>query len=163
MLLLLLAVGLLLSLLLIPLGLPGLWVMLGVALLYDVLEPFRSIGMWVIGIAVVIALLTELAEFLLGGRYARKYGGSRRAGWGAIVGGLVGAVVGFPIPILGPMIGGFIGAFVGALGAEMTVRSDTRAATRAATGAVVGRAVAVALKVAVGTALAAWFFAAALT
>lgn len=163
MLLLLLAVGLLLSLFLIPLGLPGLWVMLGVALLYDVFEPFRTIGPWVLGIAAVIALLTEVVEFLLGGRYARKYGGSRRAGWGAIVGGLVGAVIGVPIPILGPMIGGFIGAFVGALGAELTVRSDTRAATRAATGAVVGRAVAVALKVAVGTALAAWFFAAALT
>ena len=163
MLLLLLAVGLLLSLLLIPLGLPGLWVMLGVALLYDAFEPFRSIGMWVIGAAVVIALLTELAEFLLGGRYARKYGGSRRAGWGAIVGGLVGAVIGVPIPIVGPMIGGFVGAFVGALGAEMTVRSDHRAATRAATGAVVGRAVAMALKVAVGTALAAWFFVAAMT
>ena len=163
MLLLLLAVGLLLSLFLIPIGLPGLWVMLGVALLYDLVEPFRSIGPWVLGTAAVIALLTEVVEFVLGGRYARKYGGSRRAGWGAIVGGLVGAVIGFPIPILGPMIGGFIGAFVGALGAEMTVRSDTRAATRAATGAVVGRAVAVALKVAVGTALAAWFFAAALT
>lgn len=163
MLLLLLAAGLLLSLFLIPIGLPGLWLMLGLALLYDVLEPVRSIGMWVIGAATVVALLTELVEFALGGRYARKYGGSRRAGWGAIVGGLVGAVIGVPIPIVGPMIGGFVGAFVGALGAELTVRPDTRAAARAATGALVGRAVAVALKVAVGTALAAWLFVAALT
>lgn len=162
MLLLLLALGLLLSLLLIPIGLPGLWVMLGVALLYDVLEPARNIGPWVLGAAAIVALCTEGVEFVLGGRYARKYGGSRRAGWGAIVGGLVGAVIGFPVPIVGPMIGGFIGAFLGALGAELTVRSDTRAATRAATGAIVGRAVAVALKVAVGTALAAWLFAAAL-
>jgi uncharacterized protein len=163
MLLLLLAAGLLLSLFLIPLGLPGLWLMLGIGLLYDVLEPTRAIGTGAIVGAALLVLVAEGIEFVLGGRYARKYGGSRRAGWGAILGGLVGAVIGFPIPILGPMIGGFIGAFVGALGAEMTVRSDTRAATRAATGAVVGRAVAVALKVAVGTALAAWFFAAALT
>ena len=163
MLLLLLAVGLLVSLLLIPLGLPGLWLMLGVALLYDVLEPYRDIGPGVLGGAALLAFGTELVEFVLGGRYARKYGGSKRAGWGAIVGGLVGAVIGFPVPIIGPMIGGFLGAFVGALGAELTVRSDARAATRVATGALVGRAVAVALKVAVGTAIAAWLFAAALT
>ena len=163
MLLLLLAVGLLLALFLIPIGLPGLWLMLGVGLLYDLIEPSRTIGPWVLGGATVLALGAEVVEFVLGGRYARKYGGSRRAGWGAIVGGLVGAVIGFPLPIVGPMIGGFIGAFAGALGAELTVRSDTRAAARVATGAIVGRAVAVALKVAVGTAIAAWLLAAALT
>ena len=161
MLLLLLAAGLLLSLFLIPLGLPGLWLMLGVALLYDVVEPARAIGTGAIVGAALLVLVGEAIEFVLGGRYARKYGGSRRAAWGAIVGGLVGAVIGVPVPIVGPMIGGFLGAFAGAMAAELTVRSDARAATRVATGAVVGRAAAVAVKVAIGCAIAAWFLVAA--
>ena len=55
----------------------------------------------------------EALEWILAGRFARKYGGSKRAGWGAIIGGIVGAFVGVPIPIVGSVIGAFAGAFVG--------------------------------------------------
>jgi uncharacterized protein YqgC (DUF456 family) len=152
----LLAIGLLLSLLLVPLGLPGLWVMVGLALLFDLLTPAPAIGMaTLLGVA-VLALVAEGIEFVLGARYTRRYGGSRRAGWGAILGGLVGAVIGVPVPIVGPMIGAFLGAFVGALGAEYTVDRDARVATRAAVGALIGRAAAVAVKVGIGFVMATW-------
>lgn len=157
----LLAVALLAALALVPLGLPGLWVMVGVALLHDLLVPAHPIGVPSLIGAVVIAALAELFEFMLGGRFARRYGGSRRAEWGAILGGLVGAFVGVPVPIVGPMIGAFAGAFVGALVAEYTVARDARGASRVAFGALLGRAAAVAMKTALGFVLAIWLVVAA--
>src|ERR1041385_6753814 len=109
---LLLVAILFLSLIMIPLGLPGTWIMVAAALGYQILVPAGGVGtVTVVGTA-VLALVGELIQFFLAGRYARKYGGSRRAGWGATIGGIVGAFMGFPVPLLGPMIGAFIGSFV---------------------------------------------------
>lgn len=147
---------------LIPLGLPGLWLMLAAAFVYDILlgAPDR-IGIWNIAGATVLATLAEVAEFSLAGKYARKYGGSKRAGWGAILGGIVGAFVGVPLPIVGSVIGAFAGAFLGALAFEYTGTRHAGTATRVAWGALVGRVVAAALKVGVGVAIGAWLLVAA--
>ena len=149
------------SLILIPLGLPGLWVMVGIGLVYDMVVTPPPIG-WVpiVGTA-VLALIAEVLEFTISGRYARKYGGSRRAEWGAILGGIAGAMSGIPIPIIGPIIGAFAGSFAGALVAELSRGAERGAATRVATGALIGRAVAVAVKTGVGCAIAAWLLLAA--
>lgn len=152
---LLLAVALVGGLLLIPLGLPGLWLMVGAALLYSYANP-SAISIWTIGALTVLAVIAELIELALSGRYARKYGGSRRAGWGAILGGIVGAFAWTPLPVIGPMIGAFAGAFVGAGVAEMTRGTAVGGATRVATGALLGRIVAVAMKVGIGLVLAVW-------
>lgn len=151
---LLLGVALLAGLFLIPLGLPGLWLMVGAALLYSYAKP--TISIWTIGLLAGLALVAEIIEFALSGRYARKYGGSRRAGWGAILGGIIGAFVWTPLPVIGPMIGAFAGAFAGAFIAELTGGAQVRGATRVATGALLGRIVAVAMKVGVGLVLAVW-------
>src|SRR5919205_1085939 len=106
----------------------------------------------------VLAFVGELVEFALSGSFARKYGGSRRAGWGAILGGIVGAIVGVPIFLIGSMVGAFLGAFVGAWVAELTLGTEVRAATRVATGALLGRIAAVAAKVGVGLVIMVWTF-----
>jgi uncharacterized protein YqgC (DUF456 family) len=144
----------------IPFGLPGLWIMVGSALAYQLLVPGTIGTATVVGTA-VLALIAELLEFTLAGRYARKYGGSRRAGWGAIIGSIVGAIVGVPIPILGSIIGGFIGAFVGAFIAERSLGTAAGGATRVATGALIGRVVAAAMKTAFGVVIAVWILFAA--
>ena len=148
------------SMLLIPLGLPGTWLMVGAALVYNIAVPSGVGTVTVVGTA-VLALVGELLEFSLAARFTRRYGGSRRAGWGAILGGFAGAFVGVPVPVVGPVIGAFLGAFVGALVAEMTVRGDHRAATRAATGALFGRVAAAAMKIALGMVMAVWIVLAA--
>src|SRR5919204_358015 len=148
--LLLLAAFLLLCLVLIPLGLPGTWLMVGAAVAYPILTNDNSVGVVTMAGTGVLALIGEVIEFSLAGRYARKYGGSRRAEWGAILGGMVGAFVGVPVPIVGPIIGAFAGAFIGALVFEYSRGSGAHAATRVATGALIGRVVAAALKVAIG-------------
>ena len=157
----LLAAICLISLFIIPLGLPGTWVMLAAGVGYSILIP-DSIG-WITLVGVtVIAIIAEVFEFTLAGQYARKYGGSRRASWGAIIGGTVGAIVGVPVPIIGSIIGAFAGAFLGALVFEYSRGSGAQVSTRVAWGALIGRAVASAMKVGAGIAISVWLIFAAL-
>jgi uncharacterized protein YqgC (DUF456 family) len=157
----LLAAILLVSLFIIPIGLPGTWVMLAAGVGYSLLVP-DSIG-WITLVGVtVIAVIAEIFEFTLAGQYARKYGGSRRASWGAIIGGTVGAIVGVPVPVIGSIIGAFAGAFVGALIFEYSGGSGAEVSTRVAWGALIGRAVASAMKVGAGIAISVWLLFAAI-
>ncbi len=151
-----------LSLILIVFGLPGLWIMIASAVCYRILVPEQPISWVTIAGITILAVVAEIFEFTLTGKYARKYGGSRRAGWGAIIGGFIGAIVGIPVPIIGSVIGAFAGSFVGAFIAELSGgKAGAGDATRVATGALIGRAVATALKVGIGCTIAAWILVAA--
>jgi uncharacterized protein len=161
--LLLLACVILLSLVLIVLGLPGLWIMVASAVTYNLVVPGDPIGWVTLVVVGVLALIAELLEFSLTGKYARKYGGSRRAGWGAIIGGIVGAMVGIPVPVVGSVIGAFLGSFLGALIAELTSGSSTGDATRVAKGALIGRVVSTGLKIGIGFTIGVWIFIAAMS
>jgi uncharacterized protein YqgC (DUF456 family) len=151
---LLLAVCCLGGLVLVPLGLPGLWVMVAGVIGYGWLTDFRSLGAATIAVTLGLAFLGEVVETWLGFRLARSYGGSRRAAWGALVGGLVGAVIGVPVPIVGSVIGGFVGSFAGAAVFEYSGSRTAGSAVRAGWGAVLGRAAAAAAKVALGVVIA---------
>src|SRR5207245_6582604 len=137
-----------LGLVLVPLGLPGLWVMVAGVAGYGWLMDFRSVGVTTIALVLGLALVGEIVETWLGFRLARRYGGSSRAGWGALVGGIAGAVVGVPVPIIGSVIAGLVGSFGGA---AILQYAGSPAATRgrAGWGAVPGRAAAAAAKIAV--------------
>jgi uncharacterized protein YqgC (DUF456 family) len=151
---LLLFTGTVAGLLLIPFGLPGLWVMVLGMLAYGWFTGFQAVTAGLIALAVVLALLGEVIEAWLGFRFARRYGGSSRAGWGALAGGLVGAIVGVPVPLIGSVIGGFVGAFAGATLLEYTRARHAGAAAGAGWGAVLGRAAAAAAKMALGIVIA---------
>jgi uncharacterized protein YqgC (DUF456 family) len=142
------------GLVMIPLGLPGLWVMVGGILAYGWLTAFRSVGVVTIAIVLALAFLGEIIENWIGFRYAKRYGGSTRSGWGALIGGLVGAVIGVPVAIIGSVIGAFIGSFVGAALFEYTYSRHAGVATRAGWGAVMGRAAGAAVKIALGLVIA---------
>ena len=146
---------LLLGLAMIPFGLPGTLVIFCGALGYALLVP-HSIGWFSIVAVGALLLVGEALEWMLTARYTRKYGGSRRASWGAVIGGMVGAFLGVPVPVVGSIVGAFAGAFVGAFVAEMTGGATGGTATRVATGALVGRALAAAMKIGIGVAMCAW-------
>ena len=150
------------SMVLIVLGLPGLWIMIASAITYNIVVPERPMS-WlsVVGIC-ALGLVAEFLDFSLAGRYARKYGGSRKAAWGAIIGGMIGAFIGVPVPIVGPVIGALIGSFVGALVGEVRNGGGGGAATKVATGALIGRVLGTVIKVALGFTVAIWIFAAAM-
>jgi len=151
---LLLGVCIILGLLLVPLGLPGLWVMVAGIVGYGWLTDFRSIGVATIAVVLGIAFLGEIIEAWLGFRFARTFGGSRRSAWGALVGGIVGAAMGVPVPVLGSVIGAFLGSCVRAGLFEYSLSRAPHSAVRAGWGAVVGRATAAAAKVALGVVIA---------
>jgi uncharacterized protein YqgC (DUF456 family) len=138
----------------IPLGLPGLWVMVGGVLIYGWLTQFHSVGIATIAIVLALAFLGEIIENWIGFRYAKRYGGSRRAGWGALIGGLVGAMIGVPVAVIGSVIGAFIGSFLGAALFEYSYSRHAGVATRAGWGAVLGRAAGAAVKIALGVVIA---------
>ena len=108
---------------------------------------------WIL-IVVGLAFGGEILENWLGFRFAKRYGGSSRSGWGALIGGLLGAGMGIPIPIIGSVIGALIGAFAGAMVFEYTVSRKFEVAVGAGWGALLGRAAAAAAKIALGLVIA---------
>src|SRR3989442_6638351 len=106
------------GLILIPLGLPGLWIMVGGILAYGWLTEFRSVGVATIVIALAIAFLGEILDNWLGFRFAKRYGGFTRFGWGGLLGGLVGPGVGLPVAVVWRGVGAVICALAGAVVVE---------------------------------------------
>ncbi len=139
---------------LVPLGLPGLWLMLAAVVGYGWLTGFHAIGLVTIAVVLGLALLGELFELWLGYGLARRYGGSPRAGWGALLGGLAGAVIGVPVPLVGSVIGAILGSFAGAMLFEYSSSRTAQTAVRAGWGALVGRLAAGTAKVTVGIVMA---------
>src|SRR5207249_12233287 len=89
-----LAAVVLLGLVMIPFSLPGTWVIAAAAATYRILVPNGGVGCFTVACVTILATLGAIAHLALAGTYARKYGGSRRAGWGAVIGGMGGAFIG---------------------------------------------------------------------
>jgi len=109
---------------LIPIGLPGLWLMIGLGAGAQLLGtiPFTSVpsihfGWTLLCVCAAIGVVAEAVEAVAGAAGA-KYGGATRRGMvGAFAGGVVGAIFFtglLPIPIIGTIFGGLVGAFAGA-------------------------------------------------
>lgn len=135
------------SLLLIPLGIPGLWIMVGI-LSVGLIAGEVPLGIYALLVGLTIA--AEVAEWIAVERLGRRFGGTSRTFWGALIGGAIGAIVGAPVPIAGSLAGAFAGTLSGAVVATWLHTRRLGGAMRAGWGAVVGRAVAVAIKVFVG-------------
>jgi uncharacterized protein YqgC (DUF456 family) len=99
-------------------NLPGTWLMvLGTALLKWWQLGYVQVSWTVLGVAVGLAVLAEVLEFVLGAAGSRRAGGSTRAAALAILGSLIGGIMGtaLPVPIVGTLIGACLGAFAGSL------------------------------------------------
>ena len=131
------------ALCMIPLGLPGTWLqVIAAGIVAWTMD--GSLGGFLVVLGLAIA--GEVAETLSGRWGAQRFGGSRRAAWGALLGGFAGLFVGLPIPVLGSLVMSFVGTFVGALAGEMWERGGLTPELRVGMGALVGRAVGIGLK-----------------
>ena len=139
-------VGMVVALVVIPLGLPGLWIMIGILAVATYADQVSPI------ILILLVVVALLAEWMIVARTSARWGGSRKAFWGAIAGGLVGILVGLPVPlpILGPLAAGLLGTFAGAAAVTLWETRALRSAGRVGCGAVLGRAFAAAAKTAAG-------------
>ena len=137
-------------LVLIPLGLPGLWLIVAITM---GLALFGSLS-WTFALVVAgVALITEVGEFAVLKKFGDAYGGSRKAFWGAVLGGMVGLFVGVPVPIIGPMITAFLGTFIGAGLVTYVETLSLKTSAKVGWGMLFARTAAVALKIAVSVAV----------
>ena len=136
------------ALLMIPLGLPGMFLQVVAALALAVASDGAGMSWPWVGVFLGLALLGELIEFLSGQWGARRFGGSRQAAWGAVAGGLVGVFLGglVPPPLLGSLLVSFIGTFAGAILGEMSAQKASAPNLRVGFGAVLGRVLGVSIK-----------------
>ncbi len=137
-------------LLLTAVGLPGTWLMIGLAAGVHLLQGALTTAgeatsvWWTIAICAVLAGFGEAIETAAGAAGSHAGGGTSRGMVGAVLGGIVGGIAltpVIPIPLVGTLIGAMVGTFVGALAGELTGEADAAGgdSVRAAAGATVGR------------------------
>jgi len=139
----------LVALLLVGIGLIGLFlpVLPGAPLIFAGLviaawaEDFHYAGLWTIVLLASLTLLTLGVDFWATIFGAKKFGASKRAVIGALIGLTIGIFLGFPGILFGP----FIGAVVGELSAQKDLTQATRAGIGATIGLVLGAAIKLAL------------------
>lgn len=128
------------SLFLLFLGLPGTWVILGLAGLWDFFTEGSFFGwqfFWLLGI---LALVGEAAEFAAGHFGAKKFGGSSKGSIGGMVGAVIGGIMCAPLFFgFGALAGALLGGFAGCWLVEICSGKKNTAAMRAAFGATLGR------------------------
>jgi uncharacterized protein YqgC (DUF456 family) len=147
-------------------SLPGTWVMLGAAVLVELLDGLYltadqpiTFGWWVLGVCLGVALFGELLEFIAGALGAKVGGGTRRGMIGAIVGGFIGGIMLtflLPIPVIGTLVGALGGTFAGAVLGEISAEQamPMMRSLRPAAGATIGRVLGTVAKV--GIAMVVW-------
>lgn len=135
---------------LVPLGMPGTFVIFAGAVFYNLIHGAMVVSAAVMAVLLALAVAGEILEYVLGVSMATKRGASRRAAFGGIVGGIIGAFAGVPVFLIGPVIGLFAGVFIGAFVVELAVKKDAAASFRSAMGAFYGRVGATLVKILIG-------------
>ena len=108
-------------------------------------EDFHHVGLWTLLLLAGMVALTSVVEYVASIVGVNRYGGSKRAMAGAVVGGIVGMFFGIPGILLGPFVGAVLG--------ELSLQRTLDQAGRAGFGTIVGLAVGVAGKLAIGIAM----------
>jgi len=132
------------------LTLPGIWLMLLIALLCDLWRP-ELYSWWALGAVAATAALAEIAEFLAAAAGSSKSGGTRTGAIAAIVGAIAGMIAGtilLPmLPIIGGVLGGIVGAGLGAIAGERAIERRTWSESwKSGRGAMTGRAISIVVK-----------------
>ena len=141
----------------ILLALPGGWIALGIAVLYDLFYGFQAVGWLPLSGFAVLLGIGEAIEAALGTLYVAKKGATMYGMVGGFIGGIVGAIAGSSVlPIVGTMLGGFVGAFGGAVSGEYLRQQQLEPSLRIGMHATVGRLLAVTVKFSLAMAGTLW-------
>ncbi len=129
-----------LSLMLLFIGLPGTWVILGLAGLWAFFVESAAFGWQFFALTVGLAVIGEIVEFLAGHYGTKRYGGSTKGSMGGMVGAIVGGIMCAPILFgFGALPGALAGAYIGCFLVEKGRGMGSREAARAAFGSTLGR------------------------
>ena len=133
------------------LSLPGNWINLLLLALWKWTHAGMEAGLWFFLLLLLIAGIGELLEFFSQSVSARKYGGSSKGSWGALLGAFIGAILGAPIFMgLGSIPGSIAGAFAGSLLVELAYKKSFSSAIKASKGAMWGRIFGIVAKASLG-------------
>lgn len=142
-------ISILLGIVLVPISLPGTWLIVAASLVYSIFYGFdggQTSAWWVNGWLVGLATFGELMEFAVGTLGGKAVQVSNGAIISAFIGGLVGLFIGVPVFLIGSLLGLFIGAFLGALVFELFVQKSVGIAFKTACTVLATRVVASTLK-----------------
>lgn len=114
--------------------LPGTPLIFAGALLYAYATDFETIGVGRLALLAVLAAVSSALEYIAGALGARKFGGSRAA----VIGALIGAVVGLAWPPLGLLVGPLVGAIAGEFMRTRQLAGSVRAGMGTALGVIAG-------------------------
>jgi len=134
-----------------PAGIPGNFMAVGFLLLHKII--FHEGVSWFFIIAgLILALLGEGVESVMGVVGARRYGATKWGMAAAFAGSLVGAVIGTALlPVAGTLLGIFAGGFILTFLVEsFLVRQGVEKGFRAGAGTLLGRVISTAFKYSVG-------------
>ena len=147
----------LLGIILVPLGLAGVWLIVASSLTYSYYYDFvpGSSDYGVNAVLLALAVLAEILEFLVG-TFAGKVMVEISTGAiiSSLVGALIGAMIGVPVFLIGSFLGLLLGAFLGALIYEWIVQKDFKVAVTAAVAVFLSRMVASFLKTCIAIVMA---------
>lgn len=123
----------------IVVGLPGTFLIVANSFVFAWLTGFVDLTAGVLAGLLAIALVAEGIEFFVGAAAAARFGGSKLAMAGAIVGGFLVAIwLTSILPFIGTIAGAFIGAFAGATAFEFFSTKDWDKSLRVGYGAFLG-------------------------
>lgn len=144
---------LVLMLLLLFLGLPGIWAILAITGCWAFFVDAPHIFSFSFFIPlIVLAAIGEVVEFFAGYYGTKKFGGTSRGGLGGIIGGFIGAILGAPLLFgFGAVVGAFAGAFAGCLLTEIVFnKMQFKTAVNSAWGTTLGRMGGLIVKLGIG-------------
>ena len=131
----------------VVLGLPGTWLILVASVFYGWLTDFAIITSQLLLGLLALAVVAELLDLTAGLWGARRYGGTKKAMVGTMIGGILGAVALSPMLFgFGTIVGAFFGAFVGAFSMTYLEQRKMDEAMRVGWGALLGRVFAMVFK-----------------
>ncbi|SHF53805.1 DUF456 domain-containing protein [Desulforamulus putei] len=133
--------------------LPGAPLLLIGMLIYGFFEQFTHLT-WQFFLGQIILMCAVFGvDYLAGIWGVKKYGGSKAAVWGSLIGTLVGLFLMGPLGIL-------LGPFLGAVAGELLARRNMEQAVRAGMGTLVGFLGGAFMKLVIQTLMIVWFFSA---
>jgi uncharacterized protein YqgC (DUF456 family) len=131
----------------VVLGLPGTWLILVTSFLYSWLTGFSVITYQMLLGLLVLAVAAEVLEFWSGLWGARRYGGSKKAMMGTLIGGFIGAIILSPMIFgFGTLVGAFFGAFAGGFLLTYLEQRKMKQAVRVGWGGLLGKVFAMVFK-----------------
>jgi uncharacterized protein YqgC (DUF456 family) len=133
------------------LTLPGLWLIVAASAAYAWVTGGLYLGLKTLIVLLALAAAAEAGDLVLGGRGAKRAGGS---GWG-ILGGTLGGIAGgifltALVPVLGTIIGICVGTFAGTFGAELLMGKPVLHSLRIGGHSAKGKLIGIAAKITTG-------------